>query len=55
MEGTEELPLAQGQGRLCGRRRAERTYSTFKVRRGSMRRYPSSKVRNSGCALLEQP
>ena len=41
--------------RLCGPRRAERTYSTFKVRRGGMRRYPSSKVRNSGCALLEQP
>ena len=39
---------------LRGHRRAERSYSTVKVRRGS-RRYPSSKVRGSGCALLEQP
>ena len=56
-------------------RRAERSYSTFKVRRGgseeiplvqgkeqwlhfagaAMKRYPSSNVRSSGCALLEQP
>ena len=36
-------------------RRAERSYSTFKVRRAAVRRHPSSKVRNSGCALLEQP
>ena len=40
---------------LRGRRRAERSYSTFEVRRGGGRRYPSSKVRSSGCALLEQP
>ena len=61
--------------RLHGHRRAERSYSTFKVRRGcseeitliqgkeqwlhfagaAMKRYPTSKVRNSSCALLEQP
>ena len=35
---------------LRGHRRAERSYSKFKVRRGD-----SSKVRSSGCALLEQP
>ena len=40
---------------LCGRRRAENSYSTFKVREVATRRYPSSKVRSSGCALLEQP
>ena len=40
---------------LCGFRRAKRSYSTFKVRMGDVRRYPSSKVRSSGCALLEQP
>ena len=40
---------------LRGRRSAERSYFTFKVRRGGVRRYPSSKVRSSGCALLEQP
>ena len=39
---------------LRGRRRAERSYFTFKVRRGAVRRYPSSKVRSSDCALLEQ-
>ena len=36
--------------RLCGYRRAKRSYSTFKVRMGD-----SSKVRSSGCTLLEQP
>ena len=35
---------------LCRCRRAERSYFTFKVRRGD-----SSKARSSGCALLEQP
>ena len=38
---------------LCRPRRAERSYSTFKVRGVVVRRYPSSKVR-SGCTLLEQ-
>ena len=36
---------------LCGSRRAERTRSG----EAAVRRYPSSKVRSSGCALLEQP
>ena len=35
---------------LCGRRRAKRSYSMFKVRTGD-----SSKVRSIGCTLLEQP
>ena len=35
---------------LSRNRRAERSYSTFKVRRGNL-----IKVRSSGCALLEQP
>ena len=35
---------------LRGHRRAQRSYSMFKVRRGD-----SSKVRSSGCALLGQP
>ena len=39
---------------LCGRRRAERS-SVFKVRRGGGEDTPSSKVRSSSCALLEQP
>ena len=36
-------------------RRAERSYSTFKVSRGDCERIPLSKVRSSSCALLEQP
>ena len=40
---------------LHGRRRAERSCSTFKVAGAAMRRYPSSKVRSNGCTLLEQP
>ena len=36
-------------------RRAERSYSTFKVRRGSHEERPPSRVRSSGCDLLEQP
>ena len=38
----------------CGCRRAKRSYSTSKVRRG-VRKYPSSKIRSSGCILLQQP
>ena len=40
---------------LCGHRRAERSYSTFRSGGAAVRRYPSFKVRSSGCALLEQP
>ena len=40
---------------LHGHRRAEGSYFTFKVRRGSLlKRYLSSKVKNSGHTLLEQ-
>ena len=47
--GQEEQPHVQRS------RRAKRSYSTFKVRRGDGEGYPSSKVRSSGCALLEKP
>ena len=40
---------------LRGSRRAERSYSTFKVRRGGSEEISLSKVRSSSCALLEQP
>ena len=40
---------------LSRHKRVERSYSTVKVRGAAMRRYPSSKVRSSSCALLEQP
>ena len=39
---------------LLRRRRAYRSYPTLKVRKGGRRRYPSSKVGSSSCALLEQ-
>ena len=40
---------------LRGCRRAERSYSTFKVRRGGCEEIPLVQGRSSGCALLEQP
>ena len=49
-EAEERSNPTSKERQLRGCRRAERSYSTFKVRR-----YPSSKVRSSGCALLEQP
>ena len=48
----KEQPHVQGVHRC---RKAERSYSMFKLRRAAMRRYTSSKVRSSSCALLEQP
>ena len=36
-------------------RRPERSYSMFKSGGAAVRRYHSSKIRSSGCALLEQP
>ena len=64
--GGEEQPHDRGQrwwpggptprprsGICVGR--AERSYSTLKVRGVAVRRYPSSKVKSSGCTLLEQP
>ena len=35
-------------------RRAERSYSTLRSGGAAMRRYSSSNVRSSSCALLEQ-
>ena len=43
------------EGWLRRRRRAERSYSTFKVRRCSSEEISLFKVRSSSCALLEQP
>ena len=40
---------------LRRRRRAQRSYPTLKSGTVVIRGYPSSKVRSSGCALLEQP
>ena len=48
-------PTLSKEQRVRGCRMAERSYSTFKVRGAAVRRYPSSKVRSSGCTLLEEP
>ena len=40
---------------LHGHRRAERSYSTFKVRRGGRGEIPFIQSKGSGCALVEQP
>ena len=52
--GQEDQPHVQG---AVAARAQEglKDYPTLKVRRVAVRRYPSSKVRSSGCALLEQP
>ena len=65
--GPEEQPHAQGQGhwlkgatphpRSCGCLGPGGHRGAIQCRRSgraSVRRYPSSKVRNSSCALLEQ-
>ena len=49
-----DLGSSKLQMGLRGCRRVERSYSTFKVRSGSPEEIPSSKVRSSGCTLLEQ-
>ena len=61
MAGEKSYPKSKEQ-RLCGHRRAERSYSTFKFGRGelaqgkeqqlcfagaAMKRYPKSKVRET--------
>ena len=66
--GWEELPHARGQGRRPGgptpRPRSggcagaggpSGAIPCWRSGRAVVRRYPSSKVRSSGCALLEQP
>ena len=52
--GLQELPHVQGAA-AAQLRRADRNYSMFKVWRGGLEEKPSSKVRSSGCAFVEQP
>ena len=54
MDSIKKVPMSK-EWWLHRCRRAERSYSTFKVRGAAVRRYPSSKVRSSSYALLEQP
>ena len=66
--GQEALPHDRGSGKAAKRnnpkskewqlhkhRRAKRSYSMFKVIRDGHEEIPSSKLRSSGCTLLEQP
>ena len=52
----KEPPTPEARARSREEQPEERrSYPTLKVRNVVVRRYLSSKVRNSGCALLEQP
>ena len=57
--GREEQPHLQGAAAV-GRRRAERSYSTFKVRRGSREKIPlvqgkEQQLRFAGAAVKRYP
>ena len=52
--GQEGQPHVQGVVTV-GAQEGLGSHPTLKVRKGGGRRYPSFKVRSSGCALLEQP
>ena len=52
----EEIPLDQGQEqRLHGHRRAERSYSTFKVRRSDLVQGKEQWLRFAGATLKRYP
>ena len=52
----KEPPTPEARARSREEQPEERrSYPTLKVRNVVVRRYLSSKVRNSSCALLEQP
>ena len=51
--GHDEIPHVQGAATAWAQE-GQRSYSTIKVRRGGCEENPSSMVRSSGCALLEQ-
>ena len=51
--GREEQPHVQGAVAVQAQERLEEL-SHVEGRRAAVRRYPSSKVRSNGCALLEQ-
>ena len=52
--GREEQPHIQGVVAVRAQEGLEEP-SHIEGRKGNRRRYPSSKVRSSGCDLLEQP
>ena len=43
------------EGRLCGCSRAERSYSTFKVRRGDLVQGKEQRLRFAGAAVKRYP
>ena len=59
MAGEKSYPKSKEQ-RLCGHRRAERSYSTFKVRRGGPEEIPLVQGRGqwlhfAGAAMKDTP
>ena len=52
---AERSNLKSKEQWLRGHRTAERSYSTFKVRRGGCEEITLVQVRSSGCTLLKQP
>ena len=57
---AERSYLTSKEGWLCGRRRAKRSYSTFKVRRGSCEEIPlvqgkEQQLRFAGAAVKRYP
>ena len=53
---SEEIPLIQDKEQwLCFAGAAEKRYQSPKSGVAAVSRHPTSKVRYSGCALLEQP
>ena len=52
---AERSNATSKERRLHEGRRAEKSYSTFKVRRGSSEEIPLVQGKGSSCALLEQP
>ena len=59
-EAAERSNPMSKEWRLCGQRRAERSYSTFKVRRGSCEEVPlgqgkEQQLRFAGAAVKRYP
>ena len=54
-EVAERSNTISKEWRLCGHRRAERSYSTFKVRRGGREEIPLVQGKEQRLHFLEQP
>ena len=52
-EAAKRINPTSKDWQLCGKRRTERSYSTFKIRRGSSEEIPLIQGKEQGCALME--